>query len=109
MERAKLKIAAMDNTELENMAVQFAAGQVELTHEEALAGMARIPEQRETFKEGIQDRLLDKPWISESEENQTLYEQQQRDINTPPGTVVIDGTSIHVEHLVDYDNELEQE
>ena len=109
IERAKLKIDSLDDTEVENLGFQFASGVADISLEEAQRLAARSKKDgKEVVNQAIKDNLLDRPWIRESDDNLKLYARDKAITGVPKENVLVDGMAIHLEHLVDFDNELNQ-
>lgn len=109
LQEAQLNINSMSDDELKDWATKVANDKVTPTSEEARVALTRL---KGADRQLITDRLttdyIDRPWLQDPEVKQ-IYKEKQHLENTPPGNVLIDGIAIGVEHLIDFDAELEQE
>lgn len=106
LQEAQLKINSMDDKELKKWAYNVGNETESVTAEEASVALSRLKDsERHLVKDRVQQDYIDKPWLQDPEVKE-VYQEAQMLNNTPPGHVLVDGTAIHVEHLVDFDDEL---
>lgn len=109
VQEAQLKINSMDDNELKDWAAAVGNETVTPTAEEASAALTRLKDaERHYVKDRVAKDHIDQPWLQDPD-TMELYRESEMLTNTPPGNVIVDGMAIDVEHLIDFDDELNQE
>lgn len=111
LQRAQSKINSMTNKELQDYAMKVGSDVETPSLYEAEAAMSRlgdIPE-RYAIADRVKKDLIDRPWLQNDTGLQDAHKEAEMLESAPPGSVLADGVAIDLEHLVDFDGELDNE